>query len=80
MHAGIQVPLDPILASLTRPLDLRLRHSVDVLVFNPPYVPTTDFEVDGAQDGRDIEGSWAGGLDGMQVTNILLESVGVSRH
>jgi len=69
------VPLDPILASLTRPLAARLHHAVDILVFNPPYVPTTVVEVEDAQGERDIQGSWAGGNDGMQVTNLLLESV-----
>ncbi|KDQ14749.1 hypothetical protein BOTBODRAFT_32503 [Botryobasidium botryosum FD-172 SS1] len=69
------VPLNPVLASLTRPLTARLHHAVDILIFNPPYVPTTTIEAVGAQAGRDIQGSWAGGNDGMQVTNELLESV-----
>ncbi|KAH9081854.1 S-adenosyl-L-methionine-dependent methyltransferase [Lactarius deliciosus] len=61
-----KTPLDPVVASLTRPLTNRLAHAVDILVFNPPYVPTC---------GAGIAGSWAGGVDGMQVTNTLLGQV-----
>lgn len=73
------------LASSIRP------HSVDVLVFNPPYVPAelpdfarhedynvlpkgekkTSFE----QDSYLLELSYAGGEDGMVVTNRLLEQI-----
>lgn len=73
------------LASAIRP------HSVDVLVFNPPYVPAelpdytqhegynglgtgqvkTSFE----QDSYLLELSYAGGEEGMVVTNRLLEQV-----
>lgn len=41
-------------------------------------MPTYDDEVDDAQQGTDIEGAWAGGKDGMQVTNVLLDQVKVS--
>ena len=64
-------------ASLLGPLSLRLQKAVDVLIFNPPYVPTDLSEALDAQDTADIQGSWAGGRDGMQVTNILLEQVEV---
>ena len=57
----------------------RLRHAVDVLIFNPPYVPTYDDEADDAQLGADIQGAWAGGRDGMRVTDVLLEQVEVRR-
>ncbi|KAI0726191.1 S-adenosyl-L-methionine-dependent methyltransferase [Fomitopsis betulina] len=70
-----KTPIDPINASLAAPLMRRLRHAVDILIFNPPYVPTYDDEVDDAQQGTDIEGAWAGGKDGMQVTNVLLDQV-----
>lgn len=36
-----------------------------------------DEEVYGAQTGRDIEGSWAGGKDGMRVTDNLLNELDV---
>jgi len=44
-------------------------------VFNPPYVPTSEDEVGAAQHGAGIAGSWAGGSDGMQVTDTLLRQV-----
>lgn len=56
----------------------RLRHSIDVLTFNPPYVPTFSEEAYDAQGTASIQGSWAGGIDGMQVTDTLLQTVGVS--
>ena len=56
----------------------RLKHAVDILIFNPPYVPTCDDEADDAQQGASIQGAWAGGKDGMQVTDILLDQVEVS--
>lgn len=61
--------------SLARPLLSRLRHAVDVLLFNPPYVPTDTDEASSAQGSADIAGSWAGGADGMEITNRLLQDV-----
>lgn len=72
-----QVPLEPLVASLARPLTNRLEHAVDILVFNPPYVPTYDEEMDAAQHDAGISGSWAGGTDGMQVTDALLRQADV---
>ncbi|KAF4635504.1 hypothetical protein G7Y89_g2601 [Cudoniella acicularis] len=56
---------------------------VDVLVFNPPYVPTPDLPVlhqkkDSSEFDRDshlLSLSYAGGADGMEVTNRLLNSL-----
>ncbi|KAI9511780.1 S-adenosyl-L-methionine-dependent methyltransferase [Russula earlei] len=70
-----KIPIEPLVASLARPLTSRLRHAVDVLVFNPPYVPTYEVEVDAAQRNGGISGSWAGGTDGMQVTDAFLRQV-----
>jgi len=70
-----KVPIDPLVASLARPLTSRLAHAVDILIFNPPYVPTYNEEVDAAQRDAGIAGSWAGGTDGMQVTDALLSQV-----
>jgi len=52
-------------------------HSVDVILFNPPYVPTNTEEILDAQTARGIESSWAGGLHGMNVTDLFLERVEV---
>ncbi|KAI1797558.1 S-adenosyl-L-methionine-dependent methyltransferase [Ganoderma leucocontextum] len=70
-----KVPVEPVLASLAGPLRSRLRHSVDILLFNPPYVPTELDEADEAQHVGGITGAWAGGQDGMAVTDILLDQV-----
>lgn len=72
-----QVVLDPVIANLASPLARRLRHNVDLLIFNPPYVLTDDEEAYGAQLGADLEGSWAGGKDGMHVTDVLLTQLDV---
>lgn len=55
----------------------RLSQRVDVLVFNPPYVPTLSEEAGYAQQSRGIQGAWAGGLRGMEVTDQVLDLVGV---
>ncbi|CDW89788.1 hemk methyltransferase family member 2-like [Stylonychia lemnae] len=44
-----------------------MKGSVDVFIFNPPYVVTPEDELMKAQQKRDIEASWAGGKDGIQV-------------
>jgi release factor glutamine methyltransferase len=66
-----------VTTSLALPLLRRLRHSVDLLIFNPPYVPTNTEEVDSAQCITDIAGSWAGGVNGMHVTDVFLPIVKV---
>lgn len=70
-----KIPLDPITCDLAHPLSKRLQHSVDIILFNPPYVPTESDEVLSAQSDRGISGSWAGGTDGMEVTNRLLGDI-----
>lgn len=58
-------------ADLLAPLLPRLLHSVDLLVFNPPYVPTPTSEV----GSHGIEASWAGGKDGREVLDRILDSI-----
>lgn len=41
-------------------------------------MPTDEEEASDAQGGRGIEGAWAGGTDGMDVTDEALEIVDVS--
>jgi len=50
---------------------LRLKGSVDVLIFNPPYVVTPDEEM----EGNGISISWAGGKDGRTVIDQFLKCV-----
>lgn len=40
---------------------------IDVLIFNPPYVPTASEELTEAERSRDISAAWAGGLRGREV-------------
>ncbi|KAL8277971.1 hypothetical protein RQP46_009603 [Phenoliferia psychrophenolica] len=66
------IPLNPLISDLTSALLPRLAHSVDVLVFNPPYVETEMDEMTTAQELGKIDTTWAGGEHGMTVTNRVL--------
>ena len=68
--------MDVIQASLYD--NIRIQHSVDLLLFNPPYVPTEYEESTLAQQNQDISGAWAGGNIGMDLTNKVLENLDVS--
>ncbi|KAI8873484.1 S-adenosyl-L-methionine-dependent methyltransferase [Ramicandelaber brevisporus] len=46
----------------------RLSHSFDLIIFNPPYVPTPSEEV----GSLGIEAAWAGGVDGREVIDEFL--------
>jgi hypothetical protein len=70
--------LEPVLTSLVDALAYRLKHHIDVILFNPPYVPTDEDEAQEAQSLQGIAGAWAGGLYGMRLTNVLLERISVS--
>lgn len=72
-----QAQLSPLLTSLTDGLTPRLHGQVDVLLFNPPYVPTEEEELYDAQEKARIAGSWAGGALGMDITDLLLAQVDV---
>lgn len=47
----------------------------DVILFNPPYVPTDQHELEHAIAERDIYASWAGGKDGREVIDKFLATV-----
>ncbi|PFH50761.1 hypothetical protein AMATHDRAFT_144219 [Amanita thiersii Skay4041] len=70
-----KVAIDSINSTYALALETRLNHSVDVILFNPPYVPTTQEEAVLAQDSRSIGGAWAGGAGGMEITNNFLYCV-----
>lgn len=55
---------------------LRPGTEFDVIVFNPPYVPTDEEELQRALQSRDISASWAGGKDGRQVIDKFFSEVG----
>lgn len=62
---------DVVEADLLGPLEARLRGAVDVLLFNPPYVPSEDAEL----AGTGISRAWAGGSKGRDVLDRLLPRV-----
>ncbi|CAG8515352.1 10063_t:CDS:2 [Ambispora leptoticha] len=66
------IHLDPILTDLASGLLPRLRHSVDILCFNPPYVVTPSEDVNSPSA---IEKAWAGGIDGREVIDRTLPLV-----
>jgi release factor glutamine methyltransferase len=51
---------------------------VDLLLFNPPYVPTSEEEEALAQQDRSLSGSWAGGSLGTRLLHSLIDDAGRS--
>lgn len=70
LNNGIRY-FDTVATDLVSSLRPRLDGRCDVLIFNPPYVPTPSREV-GSQD---IAAAWAGGVNGREVTDRLLPSI-----
>ena len=65
---GARAGVEAVECDLLRPLAARAAGAVDVLLFNPPYVPTPDEEV-----GRGgLAAAWAGGEDGRVVIDRVL--------
>jgi len=69
------VDIHVVNGSFATPFFSRLSGNVDLLLFNPPYVPTTDEEASGCQTAGNIGGSWAGGSEGIKVTHTMLDQV-----
>ncbi|KAL1922805.1 uncharacterized protein VTP21DRAFT_9181 [Calcarisporiella thermophila] len=65
------VHADVITTSLCDSLLPRLRHKVDILYMNPPYVLTTSDEV----GSNSIEAAWAGGKDGREIIDRMIPLV-----
>ena len=63
--------LNMINCDLARPIMDRLEHSVDVLLFNPPYVVTESNEI----GSTSLQAAWAGGKDGREVMDRLFPHV-----
>lgn len=77
------IPIDPIRGCLTD--GLRLDGLVDVLLFNPPYVPTetqplmSQERIMKASEDELLECSWAGGQDGRYWIDLLMPRISVNR-
>jgi release factor glutamine methyltransferase len=52
---------------------LRIQGGIDVLIFNPPYVPTDEDDI----WAGDIKFAWKGGGSGMNTTFRVLDSLNV---
>ncbi|KAM3261813.1 hypothetical protein ACQJBY_052479 [Aegilops geniculata] len=65
------VHADVIATDIVSGLEKRLAGMVDVVVVNPPYVPTPEEEI----GMKGIVSSWAGGLNGRQVIDRILPAV-----
>ncbi len=74
------VCVDVVRTRFTRGID-GLLGNVDVLIFNPPYVPTDDLSDEEAgkreMDGCGLSVSWAGGVDGREVIDEFLPLIQV---
>lgn len=64
-------PLNTHLCDLASGILDSLEQKVDILIFNPPYVPTPDEEV----GGTGIEASWAGGIHGRRVVDRAIPQI-----
>lgn len=67
-HGFVKGHVDLVQTDLLDGLEARLERKVDVLVVNPPYVPTPEDEV--GVEG--IGSAWAGGVDGRSVIDRIL--------
>eukprot|EP00842_Homolaphlyctis_polyrhiza_P000817 jgi/Hompol1/1736/HPOL_005705-RA len=66
-----KIVIDCVATHFTDALHSRISRSVDILIFNPPYVVTPTEEV----GSRGIEAAWAGGIDGREVVDRFMPIV-----
>jgi release factor glutamine methyltransferase len=64
---------DVIVGDLMLPFEKRLQGGIDVLLFNPPYVPSESSEI----RSHGIEAAWAGGARGREVIDRFIPLVPV---
>ncbi|KAE8224061.1 hypothetical protein CF319_g2995 [Tilletia indica] len=84
------VHLEPILGNMLSSLKSRVSGKqdqdlaeqqglIDLLLFNPPYVPTPEEEEAQAQQDAGIAGSWAGGSTGTRLVDELIDGRGLEQ-
>ncbi|CDS35961.1 hemK methyltransferase family [Echinococcus multilocularis] len=66
-------PLDAICCDLLSPIRASSQGYADIVLFNPPYVPTEGDELLGSKSA--ISAAWAGGFRGRQVTERFIQQV-----
>jgi len=67
-----QALLHPVVASVLDGLRPRIDGAVDLLLFNPPYVVTTEEEEVNEQARASLGGAWAGGTNGTKILDTLI--------
>jgi len=60
------------MASVLDGLRPRIDGAVDLLLFNPPYVVTTEEEEANEQARASLGGAWAGGNNGTKILDTLI--------
>lgn len=71
IHETQEIPLELLRCNLGANLIGRLDEKIDIVVFNPPYVPTEEEEV----TSTGIAAAWAGGLDGRTVVDRAIPQI-----
>jgi len=73
-----EVDVEVINCDLLNCLEKRLKGKIDVLLFNPPYVPTSEEEFQTSlsiSEKTILSATWSGGINGMEVTSRILPKV-----
>lgn len=78
--------LSAVRCSMLQCIEQRSAGQIDVLLFNPPYVPTTLEEeeqaqrLDAAYDNGQLSAAWAGGSTGTRLLDMLIHGKGLCRY